>query len=137
MFINGKNPVSFETCQFFVSVKYVRDLQAYSKSSDVIADMFNIEPVLQDPTSLFEGLNRTEFDDGYCYCGVPERKYKFGQTGAIIDLPFPPGFVFVVFVNIQPDGLTITGWENRKCDPNDPLRPNGWATDFRTERQLI
>ncbi|MBL8856794.1 MAG: hypothetical protein JNK57_22730, partial [Planctomycetaceae bacterium] len=62
---DGKNPVSFETCQFFVSKADIEKLLKRKNGSDLIADAKNIGSTLLQPTSLFEGLNREEFHHGY------------------------------------------------------------------------
>jgi hypothetical protein len=70
-------------------------------------EIFSIEGVLQNPTVIFEGLNRPQLDDGFCYCATPSQRYILEVGGTA---PSYPGFVFVVFVTKE---LVVFefGWE--------------------------
>ena len=70
-------------------------------------EVFSIEEVLTNPTVIFQGLERPEFNDGFCYCGTPSLKHisEDGGTG-----PAPPGFVFVVFATGE-RVIFEFGWE--------------------------
>jgi hypothetical protein len=89
-------------------------------------ELHNVKETLESPIVIFEGLKREDFLNSYCFCKVPVIQ-KLRQT---IEAPFPPHFVFLVFVNRDNRGLVVFDWEKRKADPNHPGRPLGWESAF-------
>jgi hypothetical protein len=77
-----------------------------------------IEAVLSDPAAIFEGWSRPEKEDCFVYAGNPGCDYY----GACIEVPPPPGMIFLVFV--LPDG-TIDEWNWRPTKSDAPTEPQG------------
>lgn len=81
---------------------------------------------LNDWSHVYRGLKREEYEEGYCFVAQPPKRYRSHD----IELPPPPGLVFLVFV--RSDGI-VMDWEWRKVDENDPTRPKDWHTAFGEE----
>jgi hypothetical protein len=79
-----------------------------------------IEEVLGETRAIFEGWSRPNTDACFVYAGNPGRDYR----GPTIEIPPPPGMMFLVFV--LPDG-TIDDWNWRKVTEGDPNMPEGIA----------
>lgn len=77
-----------------------------------------VEEVVCAPLGIFEGWSRPDMDDCYVYAGTPARDFR----GFTIDVPAPPGMMFLVF--ILPDG-TIDDWNWREVQSDDPHLPVG------------
>lgn len=77
---------------------------------------------------IFEGLERPEFEDGFCYCATPNLRYVSddGRTAQA-----HPGFVFVAFVTSE---LVIFefGWE--RTSGTRQGFPDNWETRFTKQK---
>jgi hypothetical protein len=91
-----------------------------------------IPETVDDPTAIFEGLNRQGLEEGVCYVTVPSRRWirDGGEAGGTIEAPSPPGRVFLVFAARREWGFVILDWEWREADSDNPGCPNDWGRDF-------
>lgn len=69
--------------------------------------------VAERPLMLFGGWSRPEMEDCYVYAGLPDRDYQ----SRTIEMPPPPGMMFLVFV--ERDG-TIDHWTWRSSTDGMP-----------------
>jgi len=81
-----------------------------------IARLRCVKQVLEDTRLIAQGWSRPDKEGCFVYCGLPDTDYK----SLTIEVPPPPGMLFLVFV--LPDG-TIDDWAWRKADANDGTRP--------------
>jgi hypothetical protein len=77
-----------------------------------------VRDVLDDTREIYEGWSRPDTGDCFVYVGNPARDYR----SPTIEVPPPPGMVFLVFV--LPDG-TIDEWNWRPMKHDDPTMPEG------------
>ena len=77
-----------------------------------------VKEVLSDPLAIYGGWSRPDKEDCFVYVGKPAHD----RRGESIELPPPPGMLFVVF--ILPDG-TIDYWNWRPQSESDPNVPQG------------
>lgn len=122
--IEGMGPDGDEL-GFIVSRKYLQDLERRGPKQKLF-DAYLLPETLRDPLVIFEGLNREDFHDGYCYCSLPSRRKK----SATIDVPSPPGMVFLAFVRPDSRGYIVLDWEWRLADDERPAYPASWEADF-------
>ena len=59
----------------------------------------------------------------YCYVGIPEKLYSDEST----TVPFPPGFVFAVFLDRN---LEILKWNLVKADEREATLPEDFRNRF-------
>src|SRR5436309_15891613 len=108
--MSGVPPDRQNAATLLIAKKTVDDLQRYGPSSKFY-DMALLPEVLQEPDAIFRGLKREGLTDPYCYSKSPTRRWKSSQ----IELPPPPGLVFVVSFNRDHRGYVILDWELRKA----------------------
>lgn len=72
----------------------------------------------EDLVGIVKGWGRPQTDQHYVYFGSPQND----RQSATIEKPAPPNCFFVVFV--QDDG-TVSDWNWRKKDSENPLMPEG------------
>jgi hypothetical protein len=126
--VRGKNPFGNEEIEVFLSKEKVDNLERYGPEWKFKA-AFSIPDLLQNPCVIFKGLKRENFEEAYCYSGVPTLWLQ--QIDPKIEIPFPPGRIFAVYVGKNPDQrLVILDWEKRKEDPQHRGYPENWKTDF-------
>jgi hypothetical protein len=123
--IEGVSPVSRGPCTFLVARQKVDNLQRYGPSSKFY-DLALLPEVLKTPDAIFRGLKREGLTDSYGYSRSPSRRWQ----SATIELPPPPGLVFVVFINRDHRGYVVLDWEMRKTHPSDRGHPLRWEDDF-------
>ena len=90
---------------------------------------FNVDlipDVLQDPCSLFRGLRRPNFENGFCYAGRP----AYSLSDEDKQIAFPDNRLFVVFVRHVDHSLVVLDWEFRECDADDINIPINANIDF-------
>lgn len=93
-------------------------------------DAWCIPDVLDYPKVIFEGLNRSEYEDGFCFSGLPEKR-RTSQDRETVDSP--QFMVFLVFAQYQDDKLIVLDWEWRREDRNNPGYPLGWKDAFKRQ----
>ncbi len=123
--IEGLAPDGSGKAIFIIAKKRIEDLQRYAPESKFL-ELPNVKETLESPIVIFDGLKRDDFLNSYGFCKVPLTQ-KRSET---IETPFPPNFVFLVYVSRDDRGLVVFDWEKRKVDPDYPGRPLGWASDF-------
>lgn len=84
-----------------------------------------VPEVLLKPTAVFQGLNRPEYSDGYCYAGRPAEWWIDSKVKA----PAPPDAVMLVFIKRE-FGLVVLDWEWRRADATNKGSPANWQKDF-------
>lgn len=109
--IHGICPESGRPVDFLLSLEFARQVQRHQPYWKMMA-IGSLEHVLTHPTSLYKGLEREGFEDGYCYFGRPD-EYHLSPT---VVTPFPPGFLLGVSVNWDHRGFIILDWEKRRVD---------------------
>jgi hypothetical protein len=75
-----------------------------------------IKGVLESPTAVYQDLQREGYSEAYCYCGLPPSRFRTSE----IEIPPPPGRVFLVFVAVGVRGNIVLDWEWRAAH-NDKL----------------
>lgn len=85
-----------------------------------------IQEILQEPCSIFKGLKRPNFENGFCYAG--RGTYSLDDDGS--EVAFPDNRLFVVFVGYVEHSLIVLDWEFRECDPDDINIPINATRDF-------
>lgn len=93
-----------------------------------LARIILVKEVLESPTALIQGWSRPGKEDCWVYIGRPARDYRSPR----IDVPAPPGKLFLVFV--LPDG-TVDHWTWRDESEQDPEVPEGFAQGKVTWRR--
>jgi hypothetical protein len=103
---DGLDPSGSGTVLFRMPTKIILHLRTHGHFNKFL-EIFSIEGVLQNPTIIFEGLNRPDLNDGFCYCATPKVRHISDIGGTA---PAHPGFVFAVFVTRE---LVVFefGWE--------------------------
>lgn len=84
----------------------------------------SIPALLQDPLTIFQGLEREQQETGYCYAGVPEFQFKEHN----ITVPPPPGMIFTVYANAE---FCVFEWRWEVVDPLDGSCPIDSENRFR------
>lgn len=86
-----------------------------------LAILPHIVTVLNCPSAIFQGLKRSNFENGFAYSGL-----------GTVD--FPKQFVFLVFVEYDEDvnKFFVLDWERRKHSDVFSGHPEGWQEDFET-----
>jgi hypothetical protein len=82
--------------------------------------------ILSLPTVIFEGLNRDDYEGGYCYSGRASKK----MISATIEAPPPPAMVAAVYVAPVHGNNIILDWEWRREDLDHPGWPESWQRSF-------
>jgi hypothetical protein len=115
----ARNPSSPDQRRWKVGIAQSR-LEVLQKFGHAVkqARILLIEEVLSDTRRIVQGWSRPGTDDCFVYVGSPGHDYH----GPMIEVPPPPGMVFLVFV--LPDG-TIDDWNWRPVKRGDPTMPEG------------
>jgi hypothetical protein len=108
-----------------VSRAMIDDLEAKGQTR-AFYDAYLLPDAVENPVVILEGLNRTGFQNGFCYCSVPKTRWLDEQT----KMPVPPLKVFVVLVAPVGNDLHVLHWEWRFVDLKRPGYPKKWNTDF-------
>jgi len=90
-------------------------------------DIGMIEYALEGPSAILEGLQRPNFDDGYCYSLLP----TFWFVDEINRGLPPPLKVFCVYVHPSEGKLLVLDWDWRIMKPKEPGVPANWRRCFR------
>jgi hypothetical protein len=85
-----------------------------------------VHDVLQTPLSVWRGLSRDNFENGFCYAGRPE--YSLDEEGE--EIAMPGDRLFLAFVKCHHNSLVVFDWEFRRCETDDCNIPINAATDF-------
>jgi len=110
-------PGSDGSVEVGVSEKHFRLLQQNGDHL-AIGRLRLAKEVLEDPICIVQGWDRQRTEECRIYVGRPKRDYRSSK----IDIPAPPGMLFLVFV--LPGG-TIDVWTWRPCEPDNPDFPQG------------
>lgn len=110
-----------------VSRTLLLDLEAKGETRRYY-DALLLPEVVENPTVVFEGLKRVNYQDqdGCCYVGVPSCRWLDEQTKEKI----PPLKVFVVTVATAGADAHVLWWEWRFVDLKRPGYPKKWQSDF-------
>jgi len=122
--IEGKG-LSSEAVTFQVPSAFLQHLQRKGPVSKFF-DAYLLAEVLSNPLHILRGLKREDYDEGLCYVAFPSKRYR----GHEIELPPPPGLIFLVFVRSD---WVVMDWEWRKVDDEAPSYPTNWKVDFAEE----
>lgn len=79
---------------------------------------------LKNPICVYEGLQREAQDEGICIVGRPAQIPK--NDGTLV--PFPKGFLFLVFANAD---RIVVNWRVDMADKDDPDVPYDSINRFR------
>jgi hypothetical protein len=123
IYFSGKKPDGTDGQEFRLPTRNVLHLRTKGHERKLL-EVFSIEPVLKNPLAIFAGLEREEFEDGFCYCGIPAEKYVTENT----TVPPPPGMVFLIFVNKE-FAIFEFRWEKMYADNFG--NPKNYKTRFK------
>jgi hypothetical protein len=123
--LKGLCPAGRGECEFLVPQHYLDHLYKYGPEWKFY-NLHILVEILGDPTVIFEGLNRDDFEGGYCYCGQASKRMQ----GTGIELPPPPEMVAVVFVNPSVRGNIVLDWDWRPEHPDNSGWPDAWQDHF-------
>jgi hypothetical protein len=111
----GRNPlVEGEEVEFFVSASNLDKIEADGPTWK-LADAVHVRAVIKNPDAIFEGLQREEYEDGFCYSFKPPQS--------------PAGMVFLIFIMMNM-GYVVFDWEWRPEDKINSGHPEKWDTNF-------
>ena len=129
--MDGICPITRELRSFHLSQNFTMELKRNGPEWKFL-DAISIPSVISSPSAIFKDLNREEYDDAYCYSGVPPHSHKLTTSGTgTIAVPFPKGFVLLVYVYTNRNGFVIFDWDKRLESPSDPGHPENWRIDFK------
>jgi hypothetical protein len=111
-------------CAYTISESLVKHAEAKGPRYRY-RDLRLVIETLKSPTTVFEDLRRKGEEKSICIVGRP--KSRFLNAGA--EVPFPDGYVFLVFATAD---RKVTGWRVEKCDPDNPQLPENHADRFGT-----
>jgi hypothetical protein len=123
--LSGLCPSGDGKCQFIVSQQHVEHLQR-SGPQWKFNNLHVLPEILNDPSVIFEGLKRDDFEGGFCYGGHVSKRMQ----STTIELPPPPEMVAVVFVRPRGRENIVLDWEWRPEHSDKPGWPESWDDDF-------
>lgn len=84
-----------------------------------------------DPDAIFEGLQRPNQNDSFCYSVRPTRDPD-ADEGDETEPALPPVFgqAFLAFVTLEQMGFVVFDWEWRAESADEPGHPENWQSDF-------
>lgn len=121
----GKHPSGSGQCEFKLPTKTALHLRTHGHERK-FCEIFSIEPILKNPTVIFEGLERDEYGDALCYCGIPPVRHVSEETTG----PTPKNMVFMVFMNKE---FAIFEFRWEKMDVTLDGYPQNHETRFRKQ----
>ena len=121
--IPGICPQTGEPRDFLLSLEFARQVQRHQPYWKFRA-LESLEEVSTHPTSLYKGLEREGYEDGYCFFGTPSAYHRSPK----VETGFPKGFALGVSVNWDNRGFIILDWEKRLVD--ESATPLGADKDF-------
>jgi hypothetical protein len=124
--VKGLCPDGRGTCEFCVSINYVEHLQRIGPTWR-FWNLHIIPEILGNPVAIFKGLQRDDFEDGFCYSGKPSKR----MLDSRVEAPLKPDTVAVVFVHQESRGTIVLDWEWRVQDLDQPGWPDQWREDFQ------
>jgi hypothetical protein len=89
-------------------------------------DLQLVRDALKMPVAIFKGLKRVGEEESLCFVSNPTA--RFSNTGT--EIPVPPGFVFLVFVN---DNRLVTNWRFELASRNNPQYPEQFDDRFNVQ----
>jgi hypothetical protein len=122
----GVTPYNDGEEEFLVETAHVDSLRARRLDAKY-HDAVLLGDVLSQPTSIFRGLRRPGYQEGYCYCGKPPR--RFDANGVIAS---PPGKVFAAYVILLPakQSFVVFDWDWLSEHDKKPGFPQNYQTAF-------
>ena len=120
----GKNTGGEFGCAFYVRTSVLDRLEKDGPAWK-FHDARLLPGLVQEPEFIFAGLNRPEFEDGYCYSARPEFRWINGQTKERT----PEGMFFLGYIEAMSGSMVVLDWAWRPEDPHKPGYPTGW-NDF-------
>lgn len=121
---DGRSPFSpRESAEFRLSQSSLNHLLRYGPSHKFF-EALSIPDVLRKPSAIFQGLERDNFEAGFCYTGIPAHRYLDHN----ITVPPPPGFVFTIFMDKD---LVIFDWRWERADSKMARHPLDFKNRFR------
>ncbi|MFN2507197.1 MAG: hypothetical protein ABR589_00295 [Chthoniobacterales bacterium] len=118
----GLDPSGRGARDFYISQSRIRHFLRYGPAHKFFESL-SIPYVLQNPSVIFSGLERENFQNGLCYAGLPPVQY----LDADVTAPPPRGMIFAVFANAD---FHIFEWRWEKADSNNYGYPMDAQTRF-------
>jgi hypothetical protein len=109
----------------FISKKMLEHLERHGPTRKFF-DAQSLPDVLESPTVIFGGLQRTPFGAGFCYSCVPTCRWFDDQS----KMPLPPWKVFLAYVFPLGEELFVLDWNWRFCDQSRSGYPKNWQKDY-------
>jgi hypothetical protein len=110
---------------FHISGPMLQELEDYGPDHK-LWDAFLVPPTLETPTVILEGLKRTNYEQGLCYCAMPSRRWVNATDTAVP----PRGKVFCVYANPVGSDFQVLDWEWRRVGLGATGIPYRWQKDF-------
>lgn len=85
----GQNPDGKGKVECRFAIQHIEQIKAHAPESKFFEIQSAVE-VLERPTLIYKGLERSGFEEGLCYIGVP-RRFREG-----VEMPPPPKMIFLV-----------------------------------------
>ncbi|HEX5272172.1 MAG TPA: hypothetical protein VFW33_16865, partial [Gemmataceae bacterium] len=128
--LNAIDPYSFgNDGTFLLSVPMINDLEQNGPTQK-FCDAALIPEALERPTVILEGLKRTNYAAGLCYCTVPTERWTHDANGEMQRIKPPMLKVFSVYVNPVGDNLFVLDFDWRVVGPGGTGIPYRWQRDF-------
>ena len=123
----GQSPDGTGRCWFAIANDSLTSLLRATGNRHKLLEAFAIPEIVSSPKGSWQGWGRTGQEQALAYAGIPSGRYM----SASIELPCPPGKVFVVYVSARPmqtGHLKIIKWGWVEGDPNR----SGFPVDHET-----
>jgi hypothetical protein len=119
----GRGPEGNTDCVFFIRTS---TLEVVCREGPWwrYRDLELVEPCLQEPLMIYEGLYRDEYRDGCAHCCQPSEWWVTPEKRG----PVPPGLFFMTYTQPMSGGLVVLDWAWRPEDPHFIGRPCGWQS---------
>jgi hypothetical protein len=113
--------------EFLVDTKLVDQWRDYGPSQKYY-DASLIGETMENPTSIFTGLNRPGFEEARCYCGKPPKRWIDDQ----FEVDSPAGMVFAIYVasSVEKGALVVFDWDWVPEDTQHPGHPRLWQKHY-------
>jgi len=100
--------------EFFISASNLDKIEADGPTWK-LADAIHVLTAIKNPDAIFEGLEREEYKDGFCFSFKPPQS--------------PARMVFLIFIMMNM-GYVVFDWEWRPEDSDISGHPENWETNF-------
>lgn len=117
-------PINGKEVEIRIEPNYYKHLLIYCPND--FTNLFTVYEVLKNPNRIFSDLKRpcSDSSNKLCVVGKPRHWYVGVNNASAL---FPPGFVYLVFLN---ERKSIFEFGAEPSDTEDPLNPVDWENRF-------